>query len=127
MVKRSKLQRKMLRKYLDKYFYINMEPMHNEYMTVDQYNLFQSQLQWYNELCATQQNNYNNLCQAQLEQNKRCCSCKIFKPLTNFHKKYSTPDGLDPQCKTCKKQHDKKYYDNNKDHIKETKKLYYNK
>src|SRR5271156_282056 len=109
MVKRSKLQRKMLRKYLDKYFYINMEPMHNEYMTVDQYNLFQSQLQWYNELCISQQNNYNNLCQAQLTEVKRCYKCNNYKSYNEFSKQASHKDGLCSNCKECVKQYNRKY------------------
>ena len=58
------------------------EQMHNMYMTVDQYNLFQSQLQWYNELCLSQQNNYN------LNLRKKSCvyiKCNLF-PLKEIMK-----------------------------------------
>src|SRR6266853_5889860 len=112
--------------------------MYNNYMTVNQYNLFQSQLQWYNELCLSQQNNYNQLCQLQLNQQKHCSICRIFKPYTEFHKWNRSKDGFRSQCKQCryndshrpevqqyKKEYDTKYREENRDKLKEYNKNYY--
>ena len=99
------------------------ELMHNNFMTVDQYNLFQSQLQWYNELCLSQQNNFNQLCQQQLNQQKKCSICRVFKPYGEFHKHIRCKDGLRNQCKECRKEtrkeSDKLYRENNIDKIRE--------
>lgn len=34
---------------------------------------------------------------------KKCNICKVEKPLHQFHKNCSTPDGLDKRCKPCRK------------------------
>src|SRR6266853_4591750 len=106
------------------------EPMYNNYMTVNQYNLFQSQLQLYNELCLTQQNNYNQLCQLQLNERKYCNTCKVFKSYNEFHINKVTKDGLKYRCKQCRfnysqrpevqhqiKEYMKKYYVEHNDEI----------
>src|SRR6266853_7046982 len=108
------------------------EQMYNNYMTVNQYNLFQSKLQWYNELCISQQNNYNQLCQLQLNQRKYCNTCKVFKSYTEFNKCNRNKDGLYNKCKQCrsdysqrpevqqcKKEYNKKYYDEHNDYYRE--------
>src|SRR6266853_307841 len=114
------------------------EQMHNMYMTVDQYNLFQSQLQWYNELCISQQNNYNQLCQLQLNQQKQCSICRVFKPYTEFYKG-RCKDGFQSQCKKCQynykqsteyknkeKEYNQKYKSEHRDEINEHKRNRYN-
>jgi len=40
---------------------------------------------------------------------KPCTRCKIWKPLTDFHKRAASPDGLQPLCKSCKSNRDKAY------------------
>jgi len=42
---------------------------------------------------------------------KRCCTCKHFKSPSEFHKSHRKrdKDGLQPQCKTCKKQYQQQY------------------
>ena len=106
------------------------EQMYNNYMTVNQYNLFQSQLQWYNELCLSQQNNYNQLCQLQLNERKYCNTCKVFKSYNEFYINKVTKDGLQYRCKQCRfnysqrpevqhqiKEYMKKYYVEHNDEI----------
>jgi len=44
---------------------------------------------------------------------KRCCHCKIIKPLDCFSKNKSKKDGKQSRCKECRK----KYYEKNKDKI----------
>jgi hypothetical protein len=34
---------------------------------------------------------------------KKCCKCKVEKPLSSFHKRSHTKDGLDFRCKSCRK------------------------
>jgi len=36
---------------------------------------------------------------------KVCNSCKINKPSTEYHKRTISPDGLDSQCKECRKKY----------------------
>jgi excinuclease UvrABC nuclease subunit len=45
---------------------------------------------------------------------KKCCKCSIEKPLTEFSKNKKSPDGLQWQCKVCKKGEFKQWYENNK-------------
>src|SRR6266853_766008 len=114
------------------------EQMYNNYMTVNQYNLFQSQLQWYNELCLSQQNNYNQLCQIQLNPEKQCSNCRVFKSYNEFHMNKRTKDGLYYKCKQCRsndshrpevqqwrKEYNKKYYVENNDYYRDYHKKYY--
>lgn len=50
---------------------------------------------------------------------KTCTQCKQAKPLSEFHKRKASPDGLQPICKECKRQNDKEYYRNNSERIKQ--------
>ena len=34
-------------------------------------------------------------------ENKRCCSCKLYSPLSNYNKSSKTWDKLRPTCKIC--------------------------
>lgn len=46
---------------------------------------------------------------------KVCCRCKIEKPVSNFHNKTSSKDGLDSRCKDCKGNYNKKWRSDNLD------------
>lgn len=41
---------------------------------------------------------------------KVCTKCGIEKPLDQFAKNSSKPDGLSPQCKECKHKYYEEYY-----------------
>lgn len=45
---------------------------------------------------------------------KTCSKCKKDKPLTEFHKNRSRPDGHQGQCKPCKAEVQKQWYEKNK-------------
>ncbi len=34
---------------------------------------------------------------------KRCCTCKIIKPIIDFHKNKTTKDGFNSRCRACKR------------------------
>jgi len=51
---------------------------------------------------------------------KKCSNCGELKPFSEFHKYKCSKDGLQSQCKMCKKE----YYENNKEKMKEYKKEY---
>lgn len=53
---------------------------------------------------------------------KKCGSCKIEKPLDNFGKLKSSPDGYRTTCRECRKVHSKNYRENNKEKLKEAQK-----
>ena len=69
---------------------------------------------------------------------KQCIKCNINKPMGDFHKSCASPDGHINTCKLCKKEYnkkykdttkkesDKKYYEKNKEKIRETQKKYKN-
>lgn len=40
---------------------------------------------------------------------KRCCTCKEFKPVAEFSKNKTRKDGLQPKCKVCTEEYQKKY------------------
>lgn len=42
---------------------------------------------------------------------KSCCTCKAEKPLTDFSRDASKPDGLRGQCRACKAATDRRYKD----------------
>jgi hypothetical protein len=44
---------------------------------------------------------------------KTCTKCKEEKPLTSFHKKSGTYDGLQQRCKTCRNEDKQKYRKDN--------------
>jgi HNH endonuclease len=48
---------------------------------------------------------------AQLPELKRCRTCQIEQPLTNFHKRRQSPDGLYNQCIACRAIYDAARYD----------------
>lgn len=55
---------------------------------------------------------------------KVCSKCKIEKLINEFYKKPQNKNGLCGQCKICMNQQSKKYYQDNKETIKETNKKY---
>lgn len=44
---------------------------------------------------------------------KPCCLCKTSKPLSEFNRKSSSPDGLQSVCRTCNKARSRQYYAEN--------------
>ena len=50
---------------------------------------------------------------------KSCITCKIDKPLTDYHKRKSSKDGLQHKCKSCVKEWDTIYKSRNKQHTKQ--------
>ena len=50
---------------------------------------------------------------------KVCCRCEIEKPRSEFHKKTSSKDGYDNRCKDCKRNYNKTWAEDNKDHVRE--------
>jgi len=55
---------------------------------------------------------------------KKCSRCKKEKLLDNFHKDKSKNLGVASNCKVCKKDYQKEYYDNNKKELVEYQKKY---
>jgi hypothetical protein len=55
---------------------------------------------------------------------KICSTCKIEKDFSCFTKKTREKDGLDGQCKSCRKIAYLKYYEKNKERIKKVNKFY---
>ena len=51
---------------------------------------------------------------------KKCSSCGSEKPLSEFNKSKSTPDGLDYRCRDCAKAHSKRYREQHPEKAKET-------
>lgn len=44
----------------------------------------------------------------------KCCStCKEVKPISDFHKNRTQPDGFMGQCKECRNEHGRKWYEEN--------------
>lgn len=60
---------------------------------------------------------------------RKCSTCEIVKPLTDFERRKECVGGYRPQCKTCrapsKRTAWKKIYDNNKEAQKQRKQRYY--
>ena len=50
---------------------------------------------------------------------KVCCRCEIKKPISEFHNKTSSKDGLDNRCKDCKRNYNKMWLNDNRDHVRE--------
>lgn len=48
---------------------------------------------------------------AKLEPAKRCCTCKLVKPLSDYHRNASAHDGRQSQCKPCKIEQAQKDYE----------------
>ena len=55
---------------------------------------------------------------------KRCYKCGETKPLTEFYKTKSRPDGLDNKCKTCSREAVRQYYQENRETIVERERQY---
>ena len=53
---------------------------------------------------------------------KKCTKCGNISLKSSFHKMLSSKDGLNPQCKNCRRQ----FYNENRDLILSQKKNYYN-
>lgn len=49
--------------------------------------------------------------------NKECYTCKVEKPIADFHKQASSKDGLTYRCKPCVKEHNRVHYLENKEAI----------
>lgn len=56
---------------------------------------------------------------------KKCSKCKIEKDISDFSKKVSGKNGYANTCKLCANEYGKKYYQNNKEEIKDINKEYY--
>jgi hypothetical protein len=48
---------------------------------------------------------------------KKCNMCKLDKDESEFYKNATTKDGLEYQCKECRKKLSKQYYKDNKDKV----------
>jgi len=48
---------------------------------------------------------------------KICCRCEIEKPISEFHKKTSSKDGYDNRCKKCKREYNKMWTNDNREHV----------
>ena len=59
--------------------------------------------------------------------NKICSCCGLKKPLIDFHKQKDCLGGHSSVCKLCKKEQRKKYYQENKDLVKERYKIWQSK
>ncbi len=46
---------------------------------------------------------------------KKCCKCNELKPITEFSKNRSTKDGLQRECKSCRKSVQREHYQLNKE------------
>lgn len=55
---------------------------------------------------------------------KTCSKCGIEKPVSNFTKDKQKKDGYGSQCKSCKKEQSQKYYQDNKESIKNSHSLW---
>lgn len=49
------------------------------------------------------------------QKQKRCWRCKTVKPITEFHRDRSRPDGLNHECKVCSKERANAWYAKRKD------------
>ena len=56
---------------------------------------------------------------------KKCRTCNLQKPLTEFNKKKRNKDGFDNQCRLCEKEYFKKYNKSNKESLDKKRKEYY--
>jgi hypothetical protein len=55
---------------------------------------------------------------------KKCTKCNETKSVTEFCKRSAARDGLHPQCKSCRKEYGKKYFQENKEKRMEYQKQY---
>ena len=56
---------------------------------------------------------------------KTCTKCKETKPRGEFSKSRKVKDGLQSQCKACRRQYNKQYYQENREQVLERQKQYY--
>lgn len=56
---------------------------------------------------------------------KKCYTCQINKSKSEFSKHNQKKDGLDPNCKACRRAKAKKYYQKDKEKIKQKRSEYY--
>lgn len=52
----------------------------------------------------------------QMPPQKRCGICKKSKPLSDFNRKASRPDGLQVVCRDCNRESSRNYYQRNREH-----------
>lgn len=57
---------------------------------------------------------------------KRCTGCEEVKPVSEFHKCKATKDGLAYECKLCKRDRRRKYYESNREKEREIKRRWQN-
>jgi len=55
---------------------------------------------------------------------KVCNKCNVEKPLSDFYKRKDSKDGYRGECKDCKNEYFKCYYENNKENVKTKNKLW---
>jgi hypothetical protein len=48
---------------------------------------------------------------------KQCVTCGVTKPVPEFYANKQNQDGLGCYCKTCKREHDRRYRDKNRDRV----------
>tara|TARA_B100001059_G_C17812655_1_gene573224 strand:- start:1 stop:492 length:492 start_codon:yes stop_codon:yes gene_type:complete len=48
---------------------------------------------------------------------KICCRCGVEKERSEYHKKTSSKDGLDNRCKDCKRDYNKTWTNENREHV----------
>ncbi len=53
-----------------------------------------------------------------MEGQKRCCICKQWKGRSEFNKKNTSKDGLQPHCRECNRERSRRYYRENTAHHK---------
>jgi hypothetical protein len=59
------------------------------------------------------------------ELTKVCTTCKVEKPISEFHKKKCAKSGVQSKCKVCRKEYDRQYYSDNAEEILKRKETYY--
>ena len=47
---------------------------------------------------------------------KRCGTCQLVRPLSDFNKKSSRADGHQEVCRECNREHSRRYYRKNREH-----------
>ena len=56
---------------------------------------------------------------------KRCSGCGVVKPLGDFYRDRTKPDGRVSRCKECRSAYKRRYYEENRDKIAERSRRYY--
>jgi len=60
-----------------------------------------------------------------VNETKRCTTCGEVKPLTEFHRDRTKPDGRRSRCKLCRAGYQREYYEENREKIAEYQREYY--